>query len=581
MATTRSTPRLPLLSPVPPTTTVPGFPERRGWRRQADVAFVFYLAVYLVMAVWLALDVGYVLGDALSRTQGALSVLYSRNPDLSVIGFIFTPLTTIAQLPFVALSPWVPELTRAGLAGAVVSALFMAGAVREVWLIAGERNVRHWFAVCATTLFALNPMIVLYGAVGMSEAPFVFATLWATRRLIRWSSTDDVHDLIAAGFALALAFLARYDALVMAFAAMLTVGVLAWLGRRRIGRTDCIGFAVLDMIVLVWPIGLAFLTWTVSSWLTTGELLAQFTSTAGNAAIIAAAGGGATGLPALSEASFRSFLVAPALLGVLAVAVVLSVRRRDPETVFPVVMMLTVIVFQIVTYAAGSTFGLLRFFIAGIPLTIVLLIQLHAPAGRFRSLRPGATYRDRSALVPLTPAVAVTMSALALSGTLLTAGAMTSQKWAPQEFALRQAVPGVDTGTLAEQGDRERVLRTFSTEAHIARHLDAMGLDEGEVLVSTTYGFAVLTASENQRQFVIPSDTDFITVLNRPAQSGVRFLLVHPAEGRGALDPVNLRYPGIYETGSHIATLELEFPNQGEGQPDWRLYRVLSTPDSP
>lgn len=409
----------------------------------------------------------------------------------------------------------------------------------------------------------------------------VFAALWATRRLIRWSSTDDVHDLIAAGFALALAFLARYDALIMAFAAMLTVGVFTWLGRRRIGRTDRIGFAVLDMLVLVWPVGLAFLTWAVSSWLITGELLAQFTSTAGNAAIIAASGGGAAGFPALAEASFRSFLVAPALLGVLVVAVGLAARRRDPEPVFPVVLMLTVIVFQILTYAAGSTFGLLRFFIAGIPLTVVLLIQLPAPGGRFRSLRPGATYRERSRLLPLAPGVTAMMIVLVLAGTFLTAGAMGSQKWAPQEFALQQALPGGDTGTLAEQRARERVLRTFSTEAYIARHLDDMGLGEGEVLISTTYGFAVLTASEHQKQFVVPSDADFITVLNRPAQSGVRFLLVHPAEGRGALDPVNLRYPGIYETGSHIATLELEFPNQGEGQPDWRLYRVLSTPDTP
>lgn len=581
MATTRRTPRLPLLSPVPPTTMVSGFPERKGWKRQADVAFVFYLAVYLVVAVWLALDVNYFLGDALARTQGALSVLYSRNPDLSVMGFVFTPLTTIAQLPFVVLAPWVPEMSSAGLAGAVISALFMAGAVREVWLIASERNVRHGFAVGVTTLFALNPMILLYGAVGMSEAPFVFATLWASRRLIRWTSTDDVHDLIFAGLALAIAFLARYDALVMAFAAMLTVGVLTWLGRRRIERTDRIGFALLDMVVLGWPIGLAFLTWTAASWVSTGELVAQFTSSSGNAAIIAASGGGATGFPALAEASFRAFLAAPALLVVLFVAVVLAILRRDLEPVFPIVMMLAVIVFQVITYSLGSTFGLLRFFMVGIALTIVLLIQCQAPSSRFISLRPGATYRDRPALISLDPVMAGALAVLVLAGTLVTAAGMTSQKWAPQEFSLQQVVLPGDRGTLAEQEVRSRVLRTFSTETYIAEHLDSMGLGEGEVLLSTTYGFAVLTASGNQRQFVISSDADFITILNRPAASGVRYILVHSEEGRGALDPINLRYPGIYETGSHIATLELEFPNQGEGQPDWRLYRVLSVPESP
>ncbi len=62
-------------------------------------------------------------------------------------------------------------------------------------------------------LFAVNPMIVMYAASGMSEAPFLFFVLWATRRLIRWMRSDDVHDLIGAGLAFALAYLTRYDAL--------------------------------------------------------------------------------------------------------------------------------------------------------------------------------------------------------------------------------------------------------------------------------------------------------------------------------------------------------------------------------
>lgn len=39
-------------------------------------------------------------------------------------------------------------------------------------------------------------------------------------------------------------------------------------------------------------------------------------------------------------------------------------------------------------------------------------------------------------------------------------------------------------------------------------------------------------------------------------------------------DALNLRYPTLYETGADIATLELEIPNDGDSQPDWRLYRV-------
>ena len=51
-------------------------------------------------------------------------------------------------------------------------------------------------------------------------------------------------------------------------------------------------------------------------------------------------------------------------------------------------------------------------------------------------------------------------------------------------------------------------------------------------------------------------------------------MLAVPPSGRGLSDPLNVRYPTLYETGAEIATLELEIPNNGDSQPTWRLYRV-------
>lgn len=572
----RPMPNLPRRSPVAASTQTEGFPQRRGWRRQANIWFAAFLVVYGAAALWLALDVQYIWGDALARTQGALSAVYARDPGLAVVGFVFTPLTTVLQIPFVALSPWIPELSRFGLAGAFVSVAFMAGSVRELWLIASERNVRHWVAVIGVLLFALNPMIILYGATGMSEAPFIFATLWSVRRLIRWTSTDGVHDLVVAGFGLALAFLTRYDALIMAFTAMCTVGVLTWRARARRHFSDRLSFALLDMLVLIWPVALCFFVWIGASWLTTGELLAQFTSESGNAAIIAASGGGVSGWTALFDASFRTFLVSPALIPIAGVAILFACRRRDPEPLIPLVMMLSVLFFQIVAYSLGSTFGMLRFFLTALPLTIILLFQISPPTKRFPTLRPGATYRERSTAKAVSNTLIATILLLASVGTIITTAGMTSEKWAPQEFALQAALPGTSPAT----NEQLIVLKTFSTEAYIAEYLDSLNLGDSEVLISTTFGFAVLTASTNQKQFVIPSDDDFITVLNDPAEHGVKYILTLPREGRGEADPINMRYPTIYETGSHLATIEIEFTNQGADQPDWRLYRVLNKPES-
>lgn len=572
----RPMPNLPRRSPVPASTQVEGFPQRRGWRRQANIWFAAFLVVYGAAALWLALDVQYIWGDALSRTQAALSAVHARYPGLGVIGFVFTPLTTVLQIPLVALSPWIPELTRYGLAGAFVSVAFMAGAVRELWLIASERNVRHWVAVVGVLLFALNPMIIAYGATGMSEAPFIYATLWSVRRLIRWTSTDGMHDLVVTGFGLALAFLARYDALIMAFTAMWTVGFLTWRGRARRHFSDRFSFALIDMLVLVGPIGLTFLVWIGASWLTTGELLAQFTSQYGNSAIIAASGGADTGLTALFDASFRTFLMSPALIPIAAVAIFFAWRRRDPEPLVPLVMMLSVLFFQIITYTLGSTFGMLRFFLTALPLTIILLFQISPPTKRFPTLRPGASYRERVTAKAVSNAFMATMLLLTSIGYVITTVAMTSPKWAPQEYVIQTALPGAPPPNKEEL----LVLKAFSTEAYIAEYLDSLELGDGEVLVSTVFGYGILTASTNQKQFVIPSDDDFVSVLNDPIEHGVKYILTMPFKEEGENDPINLRYPRIYETGNELSTIELDFKNQGASQPDWRLYQVLSVAET-
>src|SRR5699024_9630009 len=126
------------------------------------------------------------------------------------------------------------------------------------------------------------------------------------------------------------------------------------------GWNDPAGFAFLDMLVLVWPIGLAFATWTGASWLSTGELLAQFTSQYGNAAVIGQKGGGETGLRALVDGLTRTVLISPVLPLLLVVVIMVSIRRVDREPLLPMVMMVTVLVFQILTHALGSTFGLMR-----------------------------------------------------------------------------------------------------------------------------------------------------------------------------------------------------------------------------
>ena len=137
------------------------------------------------------------------------------------------------------------------------------------------------------------------------------------------------------------------------------------------------------------------------------------------------------------------------------------------------------------------------------------------------------------------------------------------------------AVLSPDPDNVTERKALEhRIAATFSTERTIADYLDSLDLPDSSVITDTVYGFAVVAASEDPNMFVIPSDGDFTERLNDPAAGGIRYLLAVPNEGRGVSDALNLRYPTLYETGADIATLELEIPNDGDSQPDWRLYRV-------
>jgi 4-amino-4-deoxy-L-arabinose transferase-like glycosyltransferase len=170
------------------------------------------------------------MGDSLARVAASQSVLFSRDPHLAAIGFIFTPLTAMVQIPFVAASPAFPLLAERAFSATIMSALFMAGAVVQVFATGADRGLPRWYVVTVATLFALHPMIVFYGSNGMSEAPFVFFMTWSVRRLILWMVDDDVHHLIVAGgIAMGLAYLTRYDALACVAAAGGVVAVTTYL----------------------------------------------------------------------------------------------------------------------------------------------------------------------------------------------------------------------------------------------------------------------------------------------------------------------------------------------------------------
>lgn len=544
-------------------------------RRLKAAVFCCCTALYVAVGYWLQVRQGYIMGDALSRVFAAQSVLFSREPHLAAIGFIFTPLTAMVQIPAIALSPLWPDLAVRGFSGTLMSAPFMAGAVVQLMSMGTDRGLSRRYVLVIAALFALNPMIVFYGSNGMSEAPFVFFLTWAVRRLIMWMVDDDVHHLIAAGgIAMGLAYLTRYDAAACVAAAGLLVATTTYRRARTPPRAHR---ALLDLVLVSGPGLAAFVGWAFAGWLITGEPFGQFTSQYGNSAILQQSGGGARDVVGgVAFSAVCMTLLAPALLPVAAGASALRWRRPNWTMLMPPIAVFgAALVFQTLSYAWGATFPFLRFYIVVIPFAACLAL-LAVPDGRLAEPKRRGRHAPPAVGEPMSgPAWSRPLAAAAFAVCLpVAAWGMSLPAYAPQEWALGAVLAPQPDSVSPATADQRRVAATFSTERQIAGYLDRLRLPQSSVITDTMYGFAVVVASDHPKTFVVPSDRDFVTLLNDPVGHHIRYLLTVPNSGRGSADALNLRYPTLYETGSDVATLELEIPNQGQNQPNWRLYRV-------
>ncbi|MCW1819849.1 MULTISPECIES: ABC transporter [Mycolicibacterium] len=545
-------------------------------RRLKITVYFAFLVLYLAVGYWLQVRHDFIMGDTLSRVVATQSVLFSRDPHLAALGFIFTPVSAMVQIPAVLLSPWWPDIAVRAFAGTIMSSLFMAGAAVQILSMGTDRGLPRAYSVTITLLFALNPMIVFYGSNGMSEAPFVFFMTWAVRRLIMWMVDDDVHHLITAGgIAMGLAYLTRYDALASVGSAGLLVGITTYLRAKPAPR---LRRAVLDMLIVSGPGVLAFFGWAAAGWLITGEAFAQFTSQYGNTAILEQSGQTAPNFGnGIEFAMVCVMLLAPTMLPLaLWVAMQRWGRPNWQVLVVPLTMFGAVLAFQAYSYATGSTFPFLRFFIIAIPLTACLAMLavpdgvLREPTrrGRYAPTVPPETPQHRSAARYIAVAATVAL------GIPLTLFGMAQPTYAPQEYGLGAILNPDPYNVTDRKATEHRIARTFGTERKIAEYLENLNLPDSSVITDTVYGFGILAASSRPRVFVIPSDPDFTELLNDPPANGIRYLLAVPRAGRGTADALNVRYPTLYDTGAEVATLELEIPNDGDGQPDWRLYRV-------
>ncbi len=245
--------------------------------------------------------------------------------------------------------------------------------------------------------------------------------------------------------------------------------------------------------------------------------------------------------------------------------------------------------FDLGGYLNNSVFFWFRFFIASVPLEVMLVGVILSATWEQRiergvvRRRPGT--EERIAVPPTPPrrqswvasliGVIVALVALGPSVPATAAGMFN-----PVVGALEvQELGYVFHRPLSAQ---DRVDKAhFATIQRISAYLAGLHLARADLLVDNSSPCVpeVITTVPNSKIFVIPNDRDFQRSLADPLTFHVHYLLAAAPSGINVNTATNKLYPTLYATGAGFADLVHQFPSRGLC-PAFRLYRVVGHPSS-
>ena len=531
-------------APAPAGTEGSRAPRRREHRPETLVGLVA-LTVYLAAAFWLSAH-DLVFPDSMSRVANAYYVLFSRDPHLAAIGFVWNPLPSFAAIPLLLASPLWPALAADALAGCLVSAFCGAASVALLYRLLGRLGAGRAARPVLTALFGVHPLVLLAASTGASEAMLLAVCLYVVVHLVDWLAEGDPWRLVHVGVGAGVAYLVRYEALAAGAAVGVLVLVVSWYRSRARGRREALGMALVDVVLAVGPIVAAFCLWALASRVIVGSWLETFTSQYGNSAQVGTFQTSVDGIIGSGAHAHLGYVAdqlvhtAPLAVPLALLALAVALGRRQVIFLPPLLVLGSVLAFQNLTFLRNMSFGWLRFQITAVPLGILAAGYL-----------AGAVHRAAPVLRRAGPAVLALAVALPLP---VAWRAESDPRLAREEtLAVKVAAAG-----------------QYEMEQRVADDIAGMGLEEGAVITDVAYSFPIVLSAENPRVYVITTDEDFKDLLARPRENGVDYALLTSADAAPA-DALEEQYPGMWEDGAGVATMVRQWSDARDLT--WRLYR--------
>jgi hypothetical protein len=538
---------------------------------EGRIVFLFAFGLYLVIASLLDFKYRIVPADAFSRMANGFYVIYSRDPHLAAFGFVWEPLQSLADMVMLLGNHFWPALSRDEFAGSLVSAFAMAGAVYQLAASLREWGVSRAPRLLLAALFALDPMIVYYGGNGMSEALYLFTLVTSARYLLRWMRDGDLRSLAYSAVALAFCYLTRNEAALAALLGGASVGLVTY-WRTEGDRRSRIRRGAADLVLFGAPAFVAALGWAVCSYVIIGAWI-----DGGSLSVRLAhqREGPHSSLHDRLVYDVHAFTaLVPFLPILLVVAVAVAFWRRDPRIMAPLSVIGGALTFDMLSYLSNSIGSALRYWIAVIPLGVLLLGSLVAAIQTPGRPRAGAPVPSRSSgrgVPGLGVLAALGLVLVVMIPTLkLTASGMLNKKVGVEEAQ--------QIGYLFKPSDRTVDTKVYPFAQSVDSYLESQHFPNGDVLVDNADSSGcvpqIVVRSSQPKLFVIPNDRDFQRTLADPIAFHTRYLLVPDPSGSNEPGEVNSTYPSLWKTGAGFAKQVHSFAAISACT-DFRLFRVL------
>ena len=528
----------------------------RRWPVENTFLFLITFVAYMALADYLVIHLHYMNADAYSRVANATYVLYSRDPHLGAIGFVWPPLPSLLDMPILLLHNWFPFLITQAFAGSVEAALFGAGTVVLLNLAMRRAGVIMPIRWIVLAVWLVNPMTAIYSTQGMSEAPFVFFVIATFLQFMRWADSRRPQDLALLGVLAGLGTLCRVEMIPVAL--VLAGGVLFCTLGRRISWKEVETRVLLYGLPMLFTLGL----WLGSSWVIEHDPLFFVHSAYGTVSQSVATNGYGVSASAYSQwpSAFAftgkaSFLLYPAvtvLMGLVLLRAIVG-RHRRPAVVL-LMLGLPVPLLDVYLLHAHELPTILRYDIFVIPYAVVLGVFL---LNELKKVSPRVVSVAALLLVAL----------MALSN-ISSFDIMSDSTAAPEEAAAIQAAENDVTAAHVNT-----LLDPYDSGAAVAAAVQRADTDHGLIAMDTFEGGNVYMTAPDRSIYVVTSDTDFEAVVHQPYVYHVEYFLVPDPSGEGSLDRINTLYPGMWASGGggdHPAT-EVAYIG---GLDHWKLYRV-------